>query len=40
MELSLAEFGSRAAYDRDFSLRDRTVRLTGFVTRDDDAPGT
>jgi uncharacterized repeat protein (TIGR03943 family) len=36
VELSLAEFGSRAAYDSGFSLRDRTVRLTGFVTRDDD----
>ncbi len=36
VELSLAEFGSRAVYDSDYSLRDRTVRLTGFVTRDDD----
>ncbi|MFE0204448.1 TIGR03943 family putative permease subunit [Streptomyces sp. NPDC058985] len=36
VELSLAEFGSRAAYDSGYSLRDRTVRLTGFVTREDD----
>ncbi|MET8894122.1 TIGR03943 family putative permease subunit [Streptomyces albogriseolus] len=36
VELSLAEFGSRAAYDSGYSLRSRTVRLTGFVTRDDD----
>ncbi|MFI1023300.1 TIGR03943 family putative permease subunit [Streptomyces olivaceus] len=36
VELSLAEFGSRAAYDSGYSLRDRTVRLTGFVTRNDD----
>lgn len=36
VELSLAEFGSRAAYDSGYSLRDRTVRVTGFVTRDDD----
>ncbi|MEV2253777.1 TIGR03943 family protein [Streptomyces sp. NPDC050147] len=35
VELSLAEFGSRAAYDSGYSLRDRTVRLTGFVTRGD-----
>lgn len=35
VELSLAEFGSRAAYDSTYSLRDRTVRLTGFVTRGD-----
>ncbi|MFH8487825.1 TIGR03943 family putative permease subunit [Streptomyces longisporoflavus] len=35
LELSLAEFGSRAAYDSGYSLRERTVRLTGFVTTGD-----
>ncbi|MFE0788948.1 TIGR03943 family putative permease subunit [Streptomyces mutabilis] len=35
VELSLAEFGSRAVYDSGRSLTGRTVRLTGFVTRDD-----
>ncbi|MEU8991036.1 TIGR03943 family protein [Streptomyces sp. NPDC048558] len=34
--LTLAEFSSRAVYDSGRSLRGRTVRLTGFVTRDDD----
>ncbi|MCL7428890.1 TIGR03943 family protein [Streptomyces sp. YS415] len=34
--LSLGEFSSRAAYDSERSLRGRTVRLTGFVTRDAD----
>ncbi|QOV40946.1 TIGR03943 family protein [Streptomyces ferrugineus] len=36
VELTLAEFGSRALYDSGRSLSGRTVRLTGFVTRDDD----
>ncbi|MEU4653407.1 TIGR03943 family protein [Streptomyces sp. NPDC023723] len=34
--LTLAEFSSRAIYDSERSLKGRTVRLTGFVTRDDD----
>jgi uncharacterized repeat protein (TIGR03943 family) len=36
VELTLAEFGSRATYDRDRSLKGRTVRMTGFVTQGDD----
>ncbi|MGC9541977.1 TIGR03943 family putative permease subunit [Streptomyces sp. UG1] len=36
VELTLDEFGSRALYDSGRSLSGRTVRLTGFVTRDDD----
>lgn len=36
VELTLAEFGSRAIYDSGRSLSGRTVRLTGFVTRDAD----
>ncbi|MFD5295485.1 TIGR03943 family putative permease subunit [Streptomyces mutabilis] len=36
VELTLAEFGSRAVYDSGRSLTGRTVRLTGFVTRGDD----
>ncbi|WP_217210908.1 TIGR03943 family protein [Streptomyces sp. AC550_RSS872] len=36
LELTLAEFGSRAVYDSGRSLAGRTVRLTGFVTRDAD----
>ncbi|MCF1599014.1 TIGR03943 family putative permease subunit, partial [Streptomyces muensis] len=36
VELTLAEFGSRAIYDSGRSLAGRTVRLTGFVTRDAD----
>ncbi|MEU3889340.1 TIGR03943 family protein [Streptomyces sp. NPDC029041] len=36
VDLSLGEFGSRAVYDSGRSLQGRTVRLTGFVTRDDD----
>lgn len=36
VELTVAEFGSRAIYDSGRSLAGRTVRLTGFVTRDDD----
>ncbi|WP_409470832.1 TIGR03943 family putative permease subunit [Streptomyces sp. HC307] len=36
LDLTLAEFGSRAVYDSERSLKGRTVRLTGFVTRDDD----
>ncbi|GGS36874.1 TIGR03943 family protein [Streptomyces griseoviridis] len=36
VELTLAEFSSRAIYDSGRSLAGRTVRLTGFVTRDDD----
>ncbi|MFH8284941.1 TIGR03943 family putative permease subunit [Streptomyces antibioticus] len=34
--LTVAEYGSRAVYDSGRSLKGRTVRLTGFVTRDDD----
>ncbi|MGC9497708.1 TIGR03943 family putative permease subunit [Streptomyces sp. WG7] len=36
VELTLAEFGSRAIYDSERSLTGRTVRLTGFVTHGDD----
>ncbi|MGI5376845.1 TIGR03943 family putative permease subunit [Streptomyces sp. CA-251387] len=36
VELTLGEFSSRAIYDSGRSLAGRTVRLTGFVTRDDD----
>ncbi|MFJ8634879.1 TIGR03943 family putative permease subunit [Streptomyces sp. NPDC093568] len=36
VELTLAEFSSRAVYDSGRSLSGRSVRLTGFVTRDDD----
>ncbi|MPY62850.1 TIGR03943 family putative permease subunit [Streptomyces spongiae] len=32
VELTLGEFSSRAIYDRDRSLKGRTVRMTGFVT--------
>ncbi len=35
VELTLAEFSGRAAYDSTYSLKGRTVRLTGFVTRGD-----
>ncbi|MER5214048.1 TIGR03943 family protein [Streptomyces sp. NPDC002838] len=36
VELTLAEFGSRAIYDSGRSLAGRTVRMTGFVTHGDD----
>ncbi|MFF8357410.1 TIGR03943 family putative permease subunit [Streptomyces chartreusis] len=36
VELTLAEFSSRAIYDSGRSLAGRTVALTGFVTRGDD----
>ncbi|MFI6207385.1 TIGR03943 family putative permease subunit [Streptomyces sp. NPDC051041] len=36
VDLTLAEFGSRAIYDSERSLKGRTVRLTGFVTHGDD----
>ncbi|MFD5714594.1 TIGR03943 family putative permease subunit [Streptomyces pharetrae] len=36
LDLTLAEFSSRAVYDTERSLQGRTVRLTGFVTQDDD----
>ncbi|WP_416985610.1 TIGR03943 family putative permease subunit [Streptomyces sp. T028] len=36
LTLTVAEFGSRAIYDSGRSLKGRTVRLTGFVTRGDD----
>ncbi|MFJ4617682.1 TIGR03943 family putative permease subunit [Streptomyces sp. NPDC088812] len=36
LDLTLSEFSSRAIYDSDRSLKGRTVRLTGFVTRGDD----
>ncbi|MEW2401755.1 TIGR03943 family protein [Streptomyces sp. NPDC046862] len=32
VELTLGQFSSRAIYDRDRSLKGRTVRMTGFVT--------
>lgn len=35
VELRVGEFGSRAVYDSGYSLKGRTVRLTGFVTRGD-----
>jgi uncharacterized repeat protein (TIGR03943 family) len=33
VDLSVAQFSSRAIYDSGHSLKGRTVRLTGFVTR-------
>ncbi|MEU1520480.1 TIGR03943 family protein [Streptomyces sp. NPDC005811] len=36
LSLTVAEFSSRAIYDSGRSLKGRTVRLTGFVTRGDD----
>ncbi|MEW2808566.1 TIGR03943 family protein [Streptomyces massasporeus] len=36
VDLALGEFGSRAVYDSGRSLKGRTVRLTGSVTRDGD----
>jgi uncharacterized repeat protein (TIGR03943 family) len=36
VELTLAEFSSRAIYDSGRSLKDRTVRMTGFVTHGED----
>jgi uncharacterized repeat protein (TIGR03943 family) len=36
VRLTLAEFSSRAMYDSGRSLKGRTVRMTGFVTQDDD----
>ncbi|MFJ7292713.1 TIGR03943 family putative permease subunit [Streptomyces collinus] len=36
VDLTLGEFGSRAVYDSGRSLKGRTVRLTGFVTRGGD----
>lgn len=36
VRLTLAEFSSRAIYDSGRSLKGRTVRMTGFVTQDDD----
>jgi uncharacterized repeat protein (TIGR03943 family) len=36
VELTLAEFSSRAIYDSGRSLNGRTVRMTGFVTHGDD----
>ncbi|MFJ8147638.1 TIGR03943 family putative permease subunit [Streptomyces sp. NPDC096048] len=36
VDLTLAEFGSRALYDSERSLTGRTVRLTGFVTHGED----
>ena len=36
LDLTLGDFGSRAVYDSGRSLKGRTVRLTGFVTRDAD----
>lgn len=39
VELTLGEFTSRAIYDSGRSLKGRTVRMTGFVTRADDGDG-
>ncbi|MFH8465211.1 TIGR03943 family putative permease subunit [Streptomyces sp. NPDC017991] len=36
LDLTLGAFASRAEWDTGASLTGRTVRLTGFVTRDDD----
>ena len=36
VELTVAEFSSRAVYDSGRSLKGRTVRMTGFVTHGDD----
>jgi len=36
VELSVAQFSSRAIYDSGRSLKGRTVRMTGFVTHGDD----
>ncbi|MEU3984496.1 TIGR03943 family protein [Streptomyces sp. NPDC026672] len=36
VDLSVAAFTSRAVYDSGYSLKGRTVRLTGFVTHGDD----
>ncbi|MFF4505467.1 TIGR03943 family putative permease subunit [Streptomyces sp. NPDC001401] len=36
VDLTLAQFGSRAMYDTGRSLKGRTVRMTGFVTHGDD----
>ncbi|MEU9381722.1 TIGR03943 family protein [Streptomyces sp. NPDC048279] len=36
VDLSVAAFTSRAIYDSGYSLKGRTVRLTGFVTQGDD----
>ncbi|MFD3313504.1 TIGR03943 family putative permease subunit [Streptomyces sp. NPDC058694] len=36
VDLTLGAFASRAEWDTGASMKDRTVRLTGFVTRDDD----
>ncbi|WP_307680137.1 TIGR03943 family protein [Streptomyces sp. V4I2] len=36
VELTLAEFNSRAIYDSGRSLKGRTVRMTGFVTHGED----
>ncbi|MGA5203238.1 TIGR03943 family putative permease subunit [Streptomyces variegatus] len=36
LDLTLGEFGSRAVYDSGRSLKGRTLRLTGFVTRGGD----
>ena len=36
VDLTLGAFASRAEWDTGASMKHRTVRLTGFVTRDDD----
>jgi len=36
VDLTLGAFASRAEWDTGASMKGRTVRLTGFVTRDDD----
>ncbi|MEU8861275.1 TIGR03943 family protein [Streptomyces umbrinus] len=36
VDLTLGAFASRAEWDTGASMKNRTIRLTGFVTRDDD----
>ncbi|MGY0065666.1 TIGR03943 family putative permease subunit [Streptomyces sp. QTS137] len=36
VDLTLGEFTSRALYDSGRTMRNRTIRMTGFVTRDDE----
>ncbi|MFE9029027.1 TIGR03943 family putative permease subunit [Streptomyces iakyrus] len=36
VDLTLGEFASRAMYDSRRTMKGRTVRMTGFVTKDDD----
>ncbi|MFF7602658.1 TIGR03943 family putative permease subunit [Streptomyces mirabilis] len=36
VDLTLSQFSSRAIYDRGRTMKGRTIRMTGFVTKDDD----